>query len=577
MNRIKFKKSLVLSVIAFFLLSKTAHGFYECPVHPVPYKTTPEINNCLKLVAFVKSQGQNVAEWCSNANNYKQCCITCQNYNSCKNIAYDASCEEKARNNQCNQIMANFLPVSYFCQKSCNRCNSKIECNSLVSGCNGGQCYAATYFSQPSLQCMCPHGKGGTYCQESNACLLNPCLNQGECVPLYEQEHKYACSCKPGFYGKNCEFANVGCVNGQECENGGSCHYNQLTQAPYCKCQPGYVGFNCESYIGGCLNNKCYNGGSCIPSKPSPSQYYCVCPAGYSGYNCETKLLCHTLTCQNNGICRESISGGSPYCECQPNYSGAYCQNKNDGCSANPCKNSGTCIPLNLNDYFCICKEHYNGKNCQYMTNGCDRISCQNGGTCYLNTHGMPVCLCNQGFVGEYCQTYVGSCNSQVCLNGGTCIPNRYNGLHACICPSGYIGDKCEYKINCDRGDTNIAQCRSWSSMGFCNLKYTYNQMPVPVFCPISCNVCNLLCYDAVDQCPLWSSQGICGSINLQNNGLCRKSCGQCYYSKMKKDGLVEGALEQFKIETNATEPAKIEQEENPVKIEKKAEDQIEN
>ena len=68
--------------------------FKECPVSPVPYKTTPEINNCLKLVAFVKSQGQNVAEWCSIANNYKQCCITCQSnylkYNSViKNVFYN--------------------------------------------------------------------------------------------------------------------------------------------------------------------------------------------------------------------------------------------------------------------------------------------------------------------------------------------------------------------------------------------------------------------------------------------------------------------------------------------------------
>lgn len=68
---------------------------------------------------------------------------------------------------QCNQVMANSLPVSYFCAKSCGKCDSKISCDTLATGCNGGQCYHVTYFSQHSVKCICPPNKGGQYCQSS--------------------------------------------------------------------------------------------------------------------------------------------------------------------------------------------------------------------------------------------------------------------------------------------------------------------------------------------------------------------------------------------------------------------------
>lgn len=565
--RIAKLQCLLIVILLSVLQIKNSYAFYECLVDPIPYPTTPEINNCIKLIEFLKSQNQDVSAWCSNQNNYKQCCLTCQNYNKCKNIAYDQNCEAKARLGQCNQIMANFLPVSYFCPKSCGKCSQTLSCNTLTSGCNGGTCYSATYFSQTSVQCICPANKGGAYCQQTNACLANSCLNGATCVPLYEQATQYACLCRPGYFGNNCEFS--GCVNGQQCQNGGICETNN-NLTPYCKCPVGYTGQNCEQYIGGCITNICLNGGSCVPSATNPTSYYCACTEYYTGSNCQRRLLCNALLCQNNGICHENLNGGSPYCECPAGTSGLYCQDRDNGCSLNPCQNQGTCIPLRDNDYICICKSTNSGRNCEYYSQGCGNFICQNGGTCYLNSLSQAMCNCQNGFEGQYCERYRATCISNYCLNGGTCIPSA-TGLNTCLCPVGFIGNKCEYAVNCDRGDQSISQCQNWAQRGFCKLKYTYNSIPVPIYCPISCNMCNdnQLCTDSTPQCYNWKQQNLCPSIAMQNNGLCRKSCGGCYFSRMKKvviddDNMVNILTDNFNTTTVAPTTTTYLVESNP-------------
>jgi hypothetical protein len=93
---------------------------------------------------------------------------------------------------------------------------------------------------------------------------------------------------------------------------------------------------------------------------------------------------------------------------------------------------------------------------------------------------------------------------------------------------AGFTGNRCEYTLNCNVGDTNINQCKSWSSLGFCDLKYLFSGSPIPILCPISCKYCASQCFDSAYECPQWASNGLCATINAQNNGLCRKSCTQC-------------------------------------------------
>ncbi len=129
----------------------------------------------------------------------------------------------------------------------------------------------------------------------------------------------------------------------------------------------------------------------------------------------------------------------------------------------------------------------------------------------------------------------MGACLTSPCLNGGTCIPNPATGGYSCVCEANFIGPTCQYPITrflCDTGDSDVNKCQSWASLGFCNSAYTYSTVPIPLYCPISCRVCNQLCFDSSDSCPLYASMGLCGVINSKNNGLCRRSCGTCSCSK---------------------------------------------
>lgn len=59
----------------------------------------------------------------------------------------------------------------------------------------------------------------------SQECSSRPCLNGGSCVDLLD---KYACFCREGFAGKNCEddvdvCASGLALNGSLCFNGATC------------------------------------------------------------------------------------------------------------------------------------------------------------------------------------------------------------------------------------------------------------------------------------------------------------------------------------------------------------------
>ena len=91
---------------------------------------------------------------------------------SCQDIAYTPDCQQKVQNNQCNTMLGNNLPISYYCAKSCGQCSAKLTCNTLYNGCNQGTCVSQNYFNQNSVQCLCPQGTGGAYCQQGAYCQI---------------------------------------------------------------------------------------------------------------------------------------------------------------------------------------------------------------------------------------------------------------------------------------------------------------------------------------------------------------------------------------------------------------------
>lgn len=134
-----------------------------------------------------------MVEWCQNPVYFQKCCITCQSNferksrqtkmtltehffssfkdyvsasKSCQDIAYTPDCQQKAASGQCHTVLGSSLPIAYYCSKSCGQCSTKLSCNTLYNGCNQGTCITQYYFAQSSVQCLCPAGTGGSYCQQ---------------------------------------------------------------------------------------------------------------------------------------------------------------------------------------------------------------------------------------------------------------------------------------------------------------------------------------------------------------------------------------------------------------------------
>lgn len=142
--------------------------------------------------------------------------------------------------------------------------------------------------------------------------------------------------------------------------------------------------------------------------------------------------------------------------------------------------------------YTCTCASGYSGANCQISNiPSCANNTCMNGGTCQVNSFGLQYCICPSGFTGGLCQFNAVNCSSSPCRNGGICTSS--GGSYACNCTANYYGPNCDYLISaqqCTAGDTNQTTCALLKSNGFCNYNLFYNMVPVPVYCPSSCNVC---------------------------------------------------------------------------------------
>lgn len=200
-----------------------------------------------------------------------------------------------------------------------------------------------------------------------------------------------------------------------------------------------------------------------------------------------------------------------------------------DRCASNPCRNGGTCTNSG-NGYTCSCPLNFSGLNCQ-LSNACSNSPCLNGGFCSVGSLGQIVCTCQSGFSGEFCQNSLTCGTGGFCQNGGSCI--LQGGNYICLCPANVYGRNCEYVVStqtCLAGDKNPNYCSIWSTFNFCRWIFSYNSVPVPIYCPISCGLCpnGGFCTDSQVNCAFWSDLGLCGIINNRDPNLCKRSCGLC-------------------------------------------------
>ena len=153
-----------------------------------------------------------------------------------------------------------------------------------------------------------------------------------------------------------------------------------------------------------------------------------------------------------------------------------------------------------------------------------------NRGTCIQNGQGFS-CNCLPGYTGNMCEVPT-VCYANTCQNGASCTIAS-DGTAYCQCPANFYGRYCEKQVTlqlCSSGDSNPQFCLTWSNLGFCSFKYTYELIPVPVYCPSSCGLCTAVpaCADTQTNCALWYTLDLCSKINSLDPNLCRRSCGLC-------------------------------------------------
>lgn len=341
------------------------------------------------------------------------------------------------------------------------------EC--LTSPCqHGGTCIDGIN----DFKCLCGNsGYTGALCDTNiNECENNPCLNNGICFDNYGG---YTCQCTAGFGGQNCELKLSECASNPCNFPNSMCIESNLSYQ--CICRNGYIGNppNCtrnELCVNG---NPCENSGTCIPTGDSLA---CICPPGYTGPLCENSLDdCASSPCQNGGVC---ISGPTGYlCNCSQDFVGPNCDLSSDPCAHHPCQNNGTCMPTQISNgvkgYYCECADTgFEGSHCENNINDC------------LNEHCPEEQVCVDGIKSFKCQdptTRKMKCLPGMCLNGGSCAAEEKN--KTCECPPGYNGDLCELDINeCDTPGLCVN--------GICrNLNGTYQCFCTPGFSGDHCEI----------------------------------------------------------------------------------------
>jgi hypothetical protein len=123
-------------------------------------------------------------------------------------------------------------------------------------------------------------------------CAQNMCNETSICMPIFNQKNSYYCSCKSGYYGKDCHMYNS--------HSETYCSANALSQSnandlqpnstkSYCICPQNRFGSRCNLKYDGCDSNPCLNYGTCFltDDRSGEAPYRCVCSKRFYGNRCQ--------------------------------------------------------------------------------------------------------------------------------------------------------------------------------------------------------------------------------------------------------------------------------------------------
>jgi hypothetical protein len=125
-------------------------------------------------------------------------------------------------------------------------------------------------------------------------CSQNFCNENSICMPIFNQNHSYYCSCKSGYRGKNCEIYDRPCET--YCSANALCRNDAIelqsnTMKP-CICPLNRFGPGCNLKHNDCDSNPCLNYGTCVATDdPSgEASYMCLCSKRFYGNRCEFEM-----------------------------------------------------------------------------------------------------------------------------------------------------------------------------------------------------------------------------------------------------------------------------------------------
>ena len=126
------------------------------------------------------------------------------------------------------------------------------------------------------------------------SCLHNNCSENATCMPIFNRHNSYYCSCKSGYYGKECSLYEPICES--YCSINALCRRDDYDLRVnksnlYCICQFGRFGPRCHLKYDDCDSNPCWNGGTCrlIMDRSGELTYMCGCSQRFYGNQCQNE------------------------------------------------------------------------------------------------------------------------------------------------------------------------------------------------------------------------------------------------------------------------------------------------